>query len=106
MDNIGNFLVLMEKRGVTLDLLLVTAEVALVATSDGKHWAMGMLSYALVANHETLTQGEEGSRWKETPVDPASTLTHAARLSLIDTLEMNHQVEPHPVLKVVYNQVV
>ena len=97
---------LMEKRGVTLDLLLAMEEAALASNSDGGHWTMEMLSYALVGNHETLKQGEEDSRWKETPVDPAITLTHASRLSLIDTLEMNHQVEPHPVLKVVYNQVV
>ena len=96
----------MEKRGIRLDLLKAVAEATHDANGDQKYWTMGMLSYALIGNHETLKQGEEGSRWKDTPVDPASTLTNAAQLSLIDTLEMNHEVEPHPVLRVVYNQVV
>ena len=91
---------------MTVALLKAVAAIALSINGDQKHWTMGMLSYVLIGNHETLKQGETSSRWKDTPVDPASALTHAARSSLIDLLTMSHEVVPHPLLKVVYNQVV
>jgi len=96
----------MEKRGVTLLLLKRVAAAALARHSDEKYWNMGMLSYALIGNHETIKQDDPKSRWNSTPVDPGATLTHAARSSLINMLETSHKVVPHPVLNVVYEEAV
>ena len=61
-----------------MELLKVVVNAALAVNGNKKHWTMAKLSYAFIGNHETLKQGEASSRWKDTPVDPASTLTHVA----------------------------
>ena len=72
-----------EKRGVSIALFRAVAALALERDATPGAWSIGAVSARLVGNHEVL---KPDCRWGS--VDLGATLTHAARSSLIDVLQL------------------
>ena len=93
-----------EKRGVTLRLLQIVRDLALLK-KEKSFWSIGALSAHLNGNHEIL-QAE--NRWGN--IDASRTLTYSAQSSLVDMLRKFHSKSaggiPHPQLQVTYDEVV
>ena len=70
-----------EKRGATLKLFQAYRKLALSRNSDPSYWTIARVSALINGNHEIL---KPNCRFGN--VDPASTLTHDARCSLMDML--------------------
>ena len=92
-----------EKRGATLKLFQAYRKLTLSRNKDPSYWTIARVSALINGNHEIL---KPNCRFGN--VDPATTLTHDARCSLIDMLLTNHcdSTSKHPVLDVSYKEAV